>query len=201
MSIAWQNFKQHSGLLIAIMLTYFLSWVILEVLVIYGQGLGFWWWLCCHLGFFYVFAGLTGGFTAMSLAIVKQEAVQYQQLFSKMASAPHLLILNLLSLFAITMATVLLIIPGLYIASRLLFLNHTLIDKNISIQQIFQATLAMTEKQQGLLLKTCLFLLVFNLVGASVLGLGLLVTVPISSLVIAYYYDKLANSHIIRANF
>lgn len=55
---AWMTLKKQVGLFTAIMLTFFVSWVILEVIVVAGQRFGTLLWVIAHLSFLVIFAGM-----------------------------------------------------------------------------------------------------------------------------------------------
>lgn len=190
LKFAWGIFKQYPVLFMMIMLTYFISWVILEVVVILGHNFGFLWWVIAHSAFCYIFSGLIGGNIAICIVLNRGESASYSRLFSKMTLAPAIFVSSISSFCIIIMGLFAFLVPGFYAGGRFLFLNYCLVGENLSLSQSFRASFARTNDNQGFLLRVFASLLIFNIIGASVLGIGLLFTVPISMLTVSYLYNE-----------
>ncbi|MFA5621834.1 MAG: DUF975 family protein [Thermovirgaceae bacterium] len=97
----------------------------------------------------------------------------------------------LLSLISLGVA--LFVVPGVYIAVRYQFMPYLIIDREMRPVQAFKAAGVMT---RGLWLELFLLLLCIaglNALGAIPLGLGLLITVPVTALAHAMIYRDLVS--------
>ena len=93
----------------------------------------------------------------------------------------------------VSVGVVLLVVPGVYIAIRFQFTPYLIIDGGMGPIDAFKAAWAMT---RGLGLELFLLLLSIiglNILGAVPLGLGLLITVPVTFLAHAMVYRDLAS--------
>jgi len=83
------------------------------------------------------------------------------------------------------------IIPGIVLAVRLGFCYHALVDKNLGPIDALQTSLVITKGATLHLLLFSLVLLVLNIVGALLLLVGLLLTVPTSLVASTFVYRRL----------
>lgn len=86
---------------------------------------------------------------------------------------------------------VFLIIPGIYLAIRFQFYSFLIVDKNEEIGSSLSKSSKLT---QGVILNLFLFvlsLIVINIIGVLLLGIGLFVTIPTSMMAAIYVYRKL----------
>jgi hypothetical protein len=191
---AWRALWQHFGLFVAILLTFGAAWVILEAVVVGGQrlGLGIVLWAAAHLVFLVFFAGLEAGFARVCLDLYDGGSPTFAAAFARLRLGPKLLVGQIIYLILVLIGLVLLIVPGLYLASRLALFSFRLIDGEANLLGSFRASAALTHGvlAQLALLLVALFLL--NVLGACVLGLGLFLTVPFSVLTLAAVYRQLA---------
>ncbi|UMZ74414.1 DUF975 family protein [Natranaerofaba carboxydovora] len=82
-------------------------------------------------------------------------------------------------------------IPGILLAIKLFFFDYFIVDKDMGIIESLKASFRLTK---GRLLKLIVFFLavvLINFGGILLLGIGLLVTMPISFLATAHVYKKL----------
>jgi uncharacterized membrane protein len=86
---------------------------------------------------------------------------------------------------------VFLIIPGIYLAITFGFFGYNIVDKEHGIMESIEQSAAITRAQKWDLFAFGVVLFFFNLAGAIALGIGLLITVPVSMIALAYVYRKL----------
>jgi len=184
-------YKENIGLLTACMLTFFGAWVILEVLVIAGQKLGIIWWLAAHIGFFIVFSGLQIGFIRICLDLYDGNSPSYMNIFSEVKLGAKFLLSQLVYSLMVLVGIALLIIPGAYLGTRYTFHGFLFSEGETDLQKSFQQSANIARSSMGSLFWLVLFLFLFNIVGMSILGIGILVTMPISVLMKAYVYRQL----------
>ena len=192
-NFAWATFKANFRLLTACILTFFASWVILEVLVIAGQRLGFLWWLAAHLSFFIVFAGLEVGFIRICFALHDGKPVGYPDLFRELRLGANFLLIQLIYFVMVLVGFALLVIPGVYLGTKFTFYAYSFADGNPYLLQSFQQSGIISEGSMWFLEWFSNLILFLNIIGASFLGIGLIVTVPISILMKVYMYRLFTN--------
>ena len=88
----------------------------------------------------------------------------------------------------------LLIVPGLYLASRLALFSFRLVDGAANLLGSFRDSAALTHGVLGQLALLLVALFLLNVLGACVLGLGLFITIPLSVLMLADVYRQLTGA-------
>lgn len=187
----WSSFRRRPGLFVAIFGTLLLSWAVLEVLVVALQRLGPLVNITLHLLFLAFFSGLKLGFLRLALAAYDGSRPRYRDLFSRLASGPRFLAAGLLYLGAILLGLVLLLLPGIYLGLRLAPFGFLIAELDSAVGASFRAASELTRGSIPALLGFAATLLALNLAGAALLGVGLIVTVPVSVLSAAALYRQL----------
>lgn len=90
---------------------------------------------------------------------------------------------------------ILLIIPGIIFVIRLQFVPYFIVDKGAGPVEAVKKSWAATRGSFFSLLGLSLVLLLINLFGLILLAVGLLVTVPLTYIVIGWVYKKLSKSN------
>lgn len=93
---------------------------------------------------------------------------------------------------AILLGLVLLIVPGIIFGLMFMFTSFIVIDRNLGPIDAMKESKRITSGHKWSLLGFVLLLALINLVGAIALGVGLLVTVPVTSLAFANAYRALS---------
>jgi len=167
-------------------------WVALEILVIgSGSPPGRPIWLGLHLGYFWGTAYCEAGILRVALAAVDGAPPPGLEAFLDHRVAGRFLILKLVLLPLVLAGLALLVVPGLYAAARLAPSFLVVVGRREGPVEALRISLQLTRGRSGPLLLLSLFLLGLNLLGAAFLGLGLLVTVPVSALLCAHAYRAL----------
>ena len=187
----WRLFKSHASIFVVSMLLLFLSWVVLEVAVIVLQRLGLAVWLVLHLGWLLLFSGLLVGLHVMALKSVDGEIPRVGDLFGSLERGPAYLLA--LSIYCLTVSggLVLLIIPGIYLAIRYCLFAQIIPDKSTSALAALRKAAELAHGNWVPL--SALFLIAFllNIAGMTLLGIGLVISFPVSLLAIAEFYRSL----------
>lgn len=89
---------------------------------------------------------------------------------------------------------VLLIVPGVMVTLMLFFVKFIVIDQDLSPIAAMKESVRMTDGHKWQLLSLLAFALVINILGAMLLLVGLLVTIPVTTLAIAHAYRTLKKS-------
>jgi uncharacterized membrane protein len=166
----------------------------LGLVVIGGQRFGLAWWAGAHVAFFLVFAGLELGFLHICLACYDGEAPTYADTFGRLRVGPTFFAAQLLYLGMVVVGLALAVVPGLYLGARYGLVGFCLADGETHQVRAFQRSARLTTGSTIALVAIYGALLVLNVLGASLLGLGLFLTVPLSGLVMAAVFRQLGTS-------
>ncbi len=108
---------------------------------------------------------------------------------------PHFIPYLLASLaYAVVVAAglALLLVPGLYLMLRMQFYSYLVVDMDLGWAASLRKSWSITDGQIRRLSVFLAVLLLVNLCGALALGIGLLMTLPVTALAYAYVYRQLA---------
>lgn len=101
---------------------------------------------------------------------------------------------NILVGLIVLAGLILLVIPGIIAALGLMFTKYLVIDRNLGPVEALKESWRIAKKHLFSLFLLILAVLVLNIAGAIALGVGLLVTVPITMLVMVHVYRELEHS-------
>ncbi len=104
----------------------------------------------------------------------------------------HYLLASLLTGVVIVFGIILLIVPGIIAAIMLLFAKFLVIDRHRRPIEALKESARITKGKRFELFVLVLLIIAINLIGAMLLGVGLLVSVPVSMLAMAYAYRTLS---------
>lgn len=187
----WRLFKSHAGTFVISMLLLFLSWVVLEIAVIVLQRLGLVVWLVLHLGWLFLFSGLLVGLHVMALKSVDGEIPRVGDLFGSLErGAAYLLALSIYCL-TVSGGLVLLIIPGIYLAIRYCLFAQIITDRSASALAALRKAAELAHGNWAPLGALFLIAFLLNIAGMTLLGIGLIISFPVSLLAIAGFYRSL----------
>jgi uncharacterized membrane protein len=187
----WRLFKSHISVFVISMLLLFLSWAVLEIAVVFLHRLGFAVWLMLHLAWLFLFAGMMVGLHVMALKSVASEAPQIADLFASLARGPACLLALGIYCLAVSGGFVLLIVPGIYVAVRYCLFAQIITDTSASAVVALRKAAELARGNWSAL--GALFLIAFlvNIAGLAVLGIGLIISFPVTLLAIAGFYRSL----------
>ena len=172
----------------------FLSWVALEVAVVATQRFGLTAWALLHVTFLIALCGLVAGFHRLALSAIDGREVRFSDLFLLMDRGPGLLLAFLLGAIAVAAGTVVLLAPGLYLAVRLSLLGQVAATGRRSPIAMLTEAASLTRRHWWAAARTLATVILLNVLGAAVLGLGLLVAWPVSVLLATGFYRSLRPS-------
>ncbi len=104
-------------------------------------------------------------------------------------------VLSVISGIAVFIGTLLLVVPGIYLAMRLMMYRYALVHKREPIIDTLKLSWAMTKGHAWKLFLFTLVMIAINLVGLLALGIGLLVTIPVTGFASVYVYRELLDIH------
>ena len=174
------------------------AWVLLELVVFATQPLGIVAWALEHIAFLLCFAGLEVGLLRISLALHDGQSPRLVDAFTHFKLAPGFLAGQLLYLAMVVAGLVLVVVPGIFLATRFALFGFRNAAGEGGVLTSFRQSGNLTRGATGRLAATLVSLLLFNLVGAALLGAGLLVTVPISVLTMASIDRQLKGAALMR---
>ena len=189
--IGWCLFKSHASIFVVSMLLLFLSWVVLEVAVIFLQRLGLTVWLVLHLGWLFLFSGMLVGLHVMALKSVDGEIPRVGNLFGSLERGPAYLLALGIYCLAVSGGLVLLIVPGIYLAIRYCLFAQVITDTAASPLAALRKTAALAHGNWAPLGALFLIAFLLNIAGMAFLGIGLIISFPLSLLAIAGFYRSL----------
>jgi hypothetical protein len=182
---AWSAYLRRWRLFISVLLAMLGAWVVLEVVVFTTQRLGIIAWALAHIAFLLCFAGIEVGLLRISLALQFGRNPTLADAFNHFSLAPGFLAGQLLYLAMVLAGLVLLVVPGILLATRYALFGFQNAAGGSGVLRSFKQSADLTRGATGRLAATLVALFVFNLLGAALLGVGLFITVPISVLMMA----------------
>ena len=188
---AWRAFKSHPRVFIVSTLLLVLSWVALELAVVALYRLGFSVWLLLHLAFFFFSSGLLLGLLRMTQRALDRETPKASDLTALLRRGPSFLLAFSIYSVAVITGLVLLIVPGIYVAVRYALFGHVLAAKSVSAIESLREAAALSSAKWTAIGTVVILGLLLNLAGAALLGLGLLISFPVSLLAMSDLYRSL----------
>lgn len=132
------------------------------------------------------------GFARIALALYAGQPVTWNMLIGESwETLYHFALAALLAALLTVVGFVLLVIPGFIVQTMLMFFIFTVLDKGMKPVASLKESKRLTKGSRWSLFFLLLILAIFNGVGAALVGIGLLVTMPMTMLVLAYVYRKL----------
>ena len=115
----------------------------------------------------------------------------FENLFDGLTRAHVMVGAAIIAGVAIVMGLVLLVVPGIIMLLRLWFVGFVLVDDRVGPIDAIQRSWDITRGHTMDLLVFFIVLVGLNILGAVCLGVGLLVTIPMTGLAMAYIYREL----------
>lgn len=134
------------------------------------------------------------GLINIALKTIAGGAPRFEDLFSQSRVALKYFCGSLLYNVIVFVGLLLLVVPGVIWFLKFSFWQYALVDKNVGILESFHASSRMTAGYKRSLFVLYVYLGALNALGILALGVGLLVTAPITILVLARVYRKLSDA-------
>jgi uncharacterized membrane protein len=164
----------------------------LEIVVIAGQRFGILLWVVAHLAFLIFLASMEVGFLQICLALSNGGEPRFFGAFAHLSLGPKFLAGQVLYLLMVVIGLLLLVVPGVYLAVRYALFGFCLAAGDRNLARSFQHSSTLSAGAKPYLMCILVALLVLNLFGASLLGFGLFITVPLSVLMMTAVYRQLS---------
>lgn len=133
---------------------------------------------------------LSAGFTLITLKLARGQHASWRQLIPPAPLVWTYFLASLLVMLIVVGGLILLIVPGIYLLLRFCMVSFAVID-GASVRESLRRSSKMTEGIKWRLLGFLLVMAALNIVGAALLVVGLLVSVPVTAIAFAHLYDKL----------
>lgn len=104
------------------------------------------------------------------------------------------LLTSILYTLIVTAGLVLLIIPGIIFSVRYVFYGYAVVDSNARPREALAQSAAATRGVWGKVSLFGLAIFLLNILGVLALGVGLLITAPVSALAVAWVYRRLSRT-------
>ena len=192
--IGWGLFKARAGVFVISMILLFLSGIIFRValLVLHRAGSAIWviilvvWLLVC--------SSMIVGLHVMALNSIDKRAPRVDDLFRFLALGPAYLLALVFYCAAVSLGFALLIVPGIYLAVRYCLFAQIITDKSAGPLAALRDAAALARGNYSQLGALFLIAFLLNAAGAAILGLGLVISFPVSLLAIAGFYRSLQSA-------
>jgi uncharacterized membrane protein len=129
------------------------------------------------------------------------EKITFKNLFEPLTGPMfiHFVLAMTIAYVFIFAGLILLIVPGVIVASALCFTSYRIFDMKIHdwkgdyFWQAIRESFEMTKGHRGRIIVFLLAILALNILGVIALGIGILITMPITGIAIAHIYNTLKN--------
>lgn len=191
---AWRIFKSYPRVFVISMLILFASWVALELAVVALHRFGIVVWLILHLVFLLLFSSLIVGCHRIALKAADGQTPDLTDLTALLERGPTFLLAFCIYSVAVVAGLVLLVVPGIYVAVRYALFGQVLATRPASALEALRDAAALSHGRWWTICGTMLIALLLNLAGLALLGLGLIVTFPVTLLATSSLYLSLQRS-------
>lgn len=127
----------------------------------------------------------------VSAKLLQGQTPEFRDFFAGFQFFWQLLLLSLATGLFIVIGTILLIIPGVYLFVAYLFASYLVVDRRQDFWPAMELSRRTVNPRWFGYFAFTLLLVLLNLAGALLLGLGLLVTIPLSFCVVTAAYAKI----------
>ena len=186
----WHKTRQHSSLVFKIVLTLLAVQVAIALVqkVLAGTAIG----LLAYLVLLALSILLGIGSTRVALLLAQGSPARYQDLMPPLRLIWPYIAASILTALCVVGGLILLVIPGFWIALRLSMARFEIID-GAGIGESLRKSWQLTRGHIWHLLALVFVLVLINIIGAILLMVGLLITIPVSLFSYAHVYLKLKN--------
>jgi len=192
---SWDIFKQNVGVLIGTLLfltiismgTQFLSDVVIrEMSFVLGFAV-----LCVGWVFSVLFSM---GYVYLTLRMVRKQKASSEDILVPAPQFFSFVGASLLYGVIVFFGLLLFIVPGIYWSVKYMFFRQAIIDRRVSPLQALSQSGSLVQGKWWRIFGLGLSVVLLNLCGALLFGVGLLITIPLTALVLARVYDRLTQA-------
>ncbi len=136
-------------------------------------------------------AALYAGYSIAAFRLLSGQPIQFNDFFRGFNYFLPLFLASLATSIAVGIGLVLLLVPGLYLAIGYMFTTFLVIDYRMEFWQAMETSRKIITRNWFAFFGFALVLLALNVLGALALGVGLLVTIPVTSCAAAIAYKEI----------
>lgn len=134
---------------------------------------------------------LNAGFFVVSAKLLKNQTPQFADFFGGLKIFLQLALFGIVSSILITIGLILLIIPGIYLIVSYLFALMFIVDRGLDFWPAMETSRLSVQPRWFKFFTFLLLVFLLNLGGLLLLGVGLLVTVPLTHCIFTVAYDDI----------
>jgi len=127
----------------------------------------------------------------VSAKLLQGQAPEFRDFFAGFQYLLPLLLLSVVAGLFIGIGTLLLIIPGVYLAVAYMFASYLVVDRRLDFWPAMELSRLTINPRWFGFFAFMLLLILLNLLGALLLGVGLLVTIPLSFCVVTVAFAEI----------
>ena len=143
------------------------------------------------LATFVIAVPLNAGFFVVSAKLLKDQVPEFGDFFGGFKFFPQLALLGIVSGIIILLGFICLIVPGIYLAVSYVFALMFVLDRGLDFWPAMETSRRSVQTRWFKIFGFLLLLFLLNLGGILALGVGLLVTAPLSHCIIAAAYNDI----------
>jgi uncharacterized membrane protein len=140
---------------------------------------------------FVIAVPLNAGFFVVSAKLLKNQVPVFADFFSGFKSFPQLALLGIVSSILILIGFILLIVPGIYLLVSYAFAIMFVLDRGLNFWPAMETSRRSVQTNWFKMFGFFLLLFLLNLCGILALGVGLLVTAPLSHCILTAAYEDI----------
>lgn len=187
----WDTFKENAVFLIVVQLAALLAEGIVKAASEWWERIGGFYDYAMSIAYIVVTMIILLGLTKISLKLRDREKVEFANLFDSFNVLGPFLIAGILVGLAIGLGTVLLVIPGIIVAIKFWFTGYLVYDEKLGPIEAIKRSIFITNGYGFELFLFGMLLFGINVLGFICLGVGILVSGPVTILAAAYVYRHL----------
>ena len=180
----WEMFREHIGEFIGFTLIIFAASIVSSKMSLFGS-----------LLFSSLAAPLYAGYCIAAFRILTGKPFQFSDFFGGFNYFLPLFLAGLASGIIVSVGTVLLILPGIYLTVGYMLTVFLVIDYRMEFWQAMETSRKIVTKNWFAFFVFALLLFLINLLGIIALGVGLLVSAPVTACAAAIAYKEIVGLH------
>lgn len=139
------------------------------------------------------------GVLLITLELYDQKKPHYKDILIPKQYLFRYLIAKIAYALVVLVGFILLIVPGIIWGIKYTFVRYLIVDKGLSIKEAFRESSKITSGSKWNIFWLRLLMTLINILGLLALGVGLLLSIPVTIMAYAYMYRKLLEGHSISA--
>lgn len=195
LEFGWETFKANAGFLIGVTIVAGIASLVPDIISgWFSEGAPFLSLLFTLLGVV-VAVVVSIGITKIALKFLDNETPEFADLYQHYDLFLPVFLVSLLFGLIVGVGFILLIVPGIILALMFFMCDYLVIDQQIEPITALKTSAAMTKGHKLNLFLFTIIVGLLNVAGFLALAVGLLVTIPVTTLAIMYVYRELLSFH------